>query len=145
MALAGDPPELQGGRPRAAAITPDGLSAWLEQFWRGALRPVHRSEIAPPVAAAAQPGGGVEAAGGAVGAMRLTGRTISQALGDRSRDLLLAVVRNGCPHCTALLPVFDELARSSSGGNPPLVGPPTTQISRRYYIHPQVHSLTKHV
>ena len=25
------------------------------------------------------------------------------------------------------------------------VGPPTIQISRRYYIHQQVHSLTKHV
>ena len=24
-------------------------------------------------------------------------------------------------------------------------GPPTIQISRRYYIHPQVHSLTKRV
>ena len=71
----------------------------------------------------------------------------------------LALITSGC---VTTRPLLHQMALITSGSVPssrwlsgvgiasgltlgPAVGPPTTQISRRDYIHPGVHLLTEHV
>ena len=71
------------------------LSAWLDRFWRESLEPVFRSEHPDAAMVAKQP----------VAVLRLSGRSVSTMIVNTSQDLLLAVVKEGCPHCATFLPV----------------------------------------
>ena len=87
------------GLVAADVAGPEGLGKWLSLFWRQGIEPLFKTQ--DPFPTVLRPLHEVQ---------QLTGDTFSGWASNRSRDALIAVTKQGCPHCAKFAPVYEALA-----------------------------------
>ncbi len=87
------------GLVAADVAGPEGLGKWLSLFWRQGVEPLFKTQ--DPFPTVLRPLHEVQ---------QLTGDTFSGWASNRSRDALIAVTKQGCPHCAKFAPVYEALA-----------------------------------
>jgi hypothetical protein len=87
------------GLVAADVAGPEGLGKWLSLFWRQGIQPLFKTQDPFPIVL--RPFHEVQ---------QLTGDTFSAWASNRSRDALIAVTKQGCPHCAKFAPVYKALA-----------------------------------
>jgi len=91
-----------------AAITTEGVKAWIDQFLEGKLEPTVRSEPIP------------EKQDGPV--TIIVANSFEQIVKDENKDVFVEFYAPWCGHCKKLAPVFDELGKALKGIDSVVIG-----------------------